>query len=601
MRKRPLFLFAAIFLAGMAHHRYRGVRELLLWKFSLGSLAGIAVLLGLFYELICGMKARNLKMATGRMLFLLVAFFLGCWKMDSAMEFRENYLSEIKDGGSYTIWGEVIKVEETSYGSMRLILSDCYIRLEEGNVACNDVLVYPSEELYQLGEIHKFTGKLNMFEEARNEGGFHSREFYQSQKIDLCMYASASEFLRESDMGIGLWLMEIREKLASVYEKYSSASVSGFLKGMLLGDKSDLEADLKTLFTNGGIAHILAISGLHVSIIGRGFYHFLRKRGFGFCEAGLAGTFLLLAYCFMIGSTMSAVRAVGMMLLFFLAQYIGRSYDMLNSLGFMVIVLLWENPFLLEYSGFWLSVMALLGVGYVGQVFSEVGQVCAEGGRGSAEVEKMSVEKGRVSAEVEKKVCVEGGRVSAEIEKKVSVEGGRVSAEVEKVSVAVGKVCTEVGKMSIGNSVGLGFFVKGLGVQMLPKFLMSVGTTLATLPIIAYCYYEIPLYAPLVNFLLLPVLTPIFICGLLGGLIGLVFQELTIFILWFGALGKWLTSILLLPCQWGLWLYEMVCSGIESLPFSLIITGKPSWEAIVLYYVLLFVGTFLFQKEMKKE
>ena len=400
MRKRPLFLSACVFLAGLVCCKYRSMI--------------LIIVLGawLCYECFCGIRSKRIKIAAGRSVLLLSAFILGNMHMQNELDFRNAYLSKMKDGNEVTVWGEIIKIETTSTGNPRLILSDCFVSLEEEVLPCNDVMVYPSSNRYQVGEIHKITGQLNLFEQARNEGGFDSRGFYQSQQIDFCIYLEKSQLLKAQSNEVESMLLSIKAALAKVYSTSTSERTAGFLAGMILGDRSGLEADLKQLFTNGGIAHILAISGLHVSIIGRSLYGAIRKRGVEFVTAGLLAGTILLMYCFMVGNGMSAVRAVGMMLLFFLAQMLGRSYDMLNALGAAVWFLLLENPFLIEYSGFWFSVSALIGVGFVGTTLSQL------------------VERGK-------------------------------------------------------------------GV------LMSVGITLTTLPIVAYCYYEIPLYSPLVNFILL--------------------------------------------------------------------------------------------------
>ena len=469
MRKRPLFLCACFFLTGLVCYRYQ--------RYELYFL----ILGWCIYELSYFRRYKKKMLLAGRCALLLSAFFLGVLHMTSEMTFREDYMSKIKDGEEITVWGEVIKTEFKEENSTNSIyLSNCFINRKGETIPCNDVIVYSSKDQFQIGEIHKITGELHIFPAARNEGGFDSRTYYQSQKIDFAIYEKERQLLAVEGRCWKEFILSLKKKIGQVYERHASARTAGFLSSMVLGDKSGLEKDLKDLFTDGGLAHILAISGLHVSIIGSGFYGILRKRGTGFRMAGVLSGMVLLAYCFMVGSGMSAVRAVGMMLIFFVAQMLGRSYDMLNSLGVMVLFLLWENPFLLEYSGFWFSVLALIGVGFVGSNWGRFG--------------------------------------------------------------------------------------------------MGVGITLTTLPLVALCYYEIPLYSPFTNFLLLPILTPIFVLALLGGLAGI----------WFPGLA----GLLLLPCEWGLGFYEWVCQVIEKLPYAIIISGKPNWGILVVYYAILFVGTY---------
>ena len=480
MRKRPLFLCAVVFLLGLISCRQN--RQELIWL----------VLIWLLYEWKISQKNKKKMLLAGRCVLLLSAFFLGFFHMSEEESFRQTYLTKMKNGQQVTVWGEVIKTE---FGERQnsIYLSDCVINLEGETFACNEVIVYSSKSRYFVGEIHKIKGEVQLFEGPGNEGGFDRRTYYQSLKIDFAVQEKQEVLLSAGENSVRQFLLSFKEKMGQVYQNHTTERAAGFLSGMILGDKSGLEKDLKDLFTDGGLAHILAISGLHVSIVGQGLYRILRNRRQGFLRSGVVAGLVLLAYCFMVGSGMSAVRAVGMMLLLFTAQFLGRSYDMLNSLGAMVLYLLWDNPFLIEYSGFWFSIMALIGVGYVGSIWG--------------------------------------------------------------------------------------------------KFGMSVGITLTTLPLVAMSYYEIPLYAPITNFLLLPLLTPIFTLALFAGITGAVSA------LWLGNGLGGLVTILLLPCQWGLQFYEWACGFIEGLPFSIIITGKPSEIEIGVYYAVLFLGTYYIKRK----
>lgn len=495
MRKRPLLLMACVFLAGIAYQRY--------------SLKIIAVvgLLCIIRDWWIGRKAQSIA--------VLSAFLLGIFCMWQEMEFRAAYMSKIEDGSRITVWGELIKFESTEYGN-RGILSDCYIRLDKETIPCNDIMMYTSKDQLQLGQIHKITGKVNMFSQARNEGNFDAFVYYQSLKID---FAVTEESCVQIGENTNLWrsaLYSIKMNIVHVYNICLSEKASGFYQAMVLGDKKDLDERVKDLFLLGGISHILAISGLHVSILGRGMYRILRRGGVGFGIAGMCGGTLLIFYCTMVGSSTSTIRAVGMMLLFFLAQWIGRSYDMLNALGGMVLVLLWDNPFLIENSGFWFSVMALIGVGFVGR---------------------------------------------------------ELSASKEYVDV----------KQKEGNRKWIKLLVNTNGLWM------SLGITLTTLPVTALSYFEVSLYSPLVNCIVLPLLTPIFVLVVLGGLLGIKISAYGVLVMLFQ------------PCEWMLMFYEWVCAFVSKLPASSIICGKPKWWQVVLYYLILFGGTYVIRQLSKME
>lgn len=499
MRKRPLAYIACVFLTGLVHQR-----------FDAKLMFGVIVLL-LLWEVWHGLKGRNFRSAAGRGVILLSAFLLGSLHMQREIDFREAYMSKIIDGCEVTVWGELVKTEITEYGH-RAFLSDCYIRLQAETMPCNDIVVYTSNDHFTIGQIYKITGKVNMFSEARNEGNFDSIGYYHSLKIDFAINEETSVLLNENANSCRGFLFSLRQEIGKVYDACLPQKAADFYQAMVLGDKADLQVELKGLFLIGGISHILAISGLHVSMIGRGMYRLLRCGGLGFGIAGLCGGMLLVSYCIMVGSSASTVRAVGMILLFFLAQWLGRSYDMLNSLGVMVLVLLWENPFLIENTGFWFSVTALLGVGYVGRYLIEY--------------------------------------------KKDALE---------KENRKIGKYID----------------LSGLW--------MSLGITLATLPVTALSYYEVPIYSPLVNFIVLPLLAPGFCLAVIGGLLGL----------WLPVHG--LVILLLQPCKWLLTFYEWVCSVVAKLPGASVICGKPEIWQVVLYYVVLFGGVYVLKYMREKK
>jgi len=486
MRKRPLLLCACVFLSGLVCQRY-------------DNLLFIIVLLGtMVTEIIIGINHKRIKSTAGRSIVLLSAFLLGMIHMQGEENFRNAYMSQVEDGNKVTIWGEIKKIESTDYG-IRMLLTDSYIHLEKEDVPCNDVMVYASSKHFRVGEIHKIIGKLHTFEQARNQGNFDAHVFYQSQKIDFSIWMEDSEYLGEKTNWIQEYMLIMKDRWKAVYEDCMERSAAGFFIAMVVGDREMLDDMTKELFALGGLSHILAISGLHVSMIGRGLYHRLRKCQLGFFPAGLLAGSVLAGYCIMVGDSMSTLRAVGMMYIFFLGQCMGKSYDMLNALGAMCLFLLFQNPFLIEYSGFWFSFTALLGVGFVGNTFSEVYEEMKKGKR----------------------------------------------------------------------------IWKGLG--------MSVGITLTTLPVVAACYYEIPLYSSLVNFVALPILTPVFVLAVCGGLVGLFFPAIA--------------KLLLFPCGLGYEFYIWLCKGVAELPFASIICGEPKPWVFVIYYLILSVGVVLLRRK----
>ncbi len=143
-----------------------------------------------------------------------------------------------------------------------------------------------------------------------------------------------------------------KKRLSDVYESAADERTAGLLKSMILGDKSSLDAEIKELYQENGIAHVLAISGLHVSLLGLGLYRLLRRGTGHFLLAGIPTIVLLLAYGYLTGTSVSTVRAVVMCVLFILAEILGRTYDMLTGLALSGLLITVLMPLQLRQSAF---------------------------------------------------------------------------------------------------------------------------------------------------------------------------------------------------------------------------------------------------------
>lgn len=153
---------------------------------------------------------------------------------------------------------------------------------------------------------------------------FPRKKYYRTQGIPACIWAEEAEPVnRNTDL--------LRERLRLLRKRWSETVLQilgekkgGILNAMLLGDKQKMDAEIKEQYQLNGIAHILAISGLHLSFVGLGFYRFVRRTSGSYLAGGLAGITFLLLYIAMIGCTVSAVRAVIMFCMQVGADMTGR-------------------------------------------------------------------------------------------------------------------------------------------------------------------------------------------------------------------------------------------------------------------------------------
>lgn len=251
-------------------------------------------------------------------------------------------------------------------GRTQIYLRTCQVRNEKVSFEEEKLLVYLAEPAeYAVGTDLSLSGIIYPIEEPTNPGQFDSKLYYQGKGIAYTVYAEYVQVQGVHPAPIRNGLLHIRKKIGQVYEQVLGTGDCELLKAMVLGEKEGLDADIKTLYQKSGISHLLAISGLHVSLVGLGVYRFWRRRTGSYAGAGIPSILFLCAYGWMTGASVSTVRAVAMCMLMILADLIGRTYDMLTAVGVAALLLMCTNPLSVRQSGFLLSFGAVLAIALI--------------------------------------------------------------------------------------------------------------------------------------------------------------------------------------------------------------------------------------------
>ncbi len=217
----------------------------------------------------------------------------------------------------------------------------------------------------KIGSTVCIEGKVQSFPTASNPGEFNAAGYYQV--LGLSYRLVNASVLKESE-NYSLYhegLYQLRRRLEAVYDRLMSEKYASVMKAVVLGNKSELDAESKLLYQKSGISHILAISGLHITLIGMGLYKLLKKCNIPMPLRVAVAIAVMLAYGDMVGMSSSAYRAIFMFVMKLIAELLGRTYDMLTALAVAAVTLVLEQPLYLENAGFLLSFGAILGVGCV--------------------------------------------------------------------------------------------------------------------------------------------------------------------------------------------------------------------------------------------
>ncbi len=447
------------------------------------------------------------------------------------------------DGTESLLEGTVTRVSVKN-GWLILELGD----VEAGGYALRKVPVYLDAERFDAGEIRignrvSVQGEFALFETARNPGEFDYRRYYWSLKMSYRVFGDS---LRVTDSGYHCCregLRRLSEHAAMVLDSIVSEEDAGVLRAVILGDRTALPEEVRSLYQRSGIAHMLAVSGLHLTLVSLAAYGLIRRLGAGYGSAALTGGVLLTAYAILSGCGSSVIRALIMALCGFLAAWLGRTCDLLTALGLSALVIAWDSPYGLSQAGVQLSFAALVGIGGLAPCLEKIQGVDRKSGRNDPE----SPEKGADR---------NGQETGKDAKKRRETEAqGRIRRVSTKAAQA---------------------------------FRVSVSMQLVTIPLILYHFFQIPLYSMFLNLIVVP------FAGILvgSGAAGIVVGSFSL------AGGRFAAGGACAVLRW----YEWCCRIFEKLPGSALIAGRPEiWQMGASYGILagaVGAGMWLMREDM---
>lgn len=309
--------------------------------------------------------------------FLFVAgMFAGVFRMGAEQTVfsreEEFFREEYEDG--VVLQGTVQSVKEKD-GTLEVVLKNCETEDADGETL-RSVLCYLNEdsEFPAVGEKIRVFGEGKAADPARNPGVFDHQLYCRAKGISGIIYADGYTGMGGKAHIVSDSLYRIRRQFSGRLKLIALPEDAGILSAVLLGEKEDLDSAVYELYRKNGISHLLAISGLHISIVGLGIWKLFRKGGAGFWISGIFAGGFLIAYGMMVGSGPSVVRAVSMAGLSFLAAAAGRTYDLPTAMCIPALGLLLTHPYLLTQASFQLSFLAVISLVYPGRLFSARGE-----------------------------------------------------------------------------------------------------------------------------------------------------------------------------------------------------------------------------------
>lgn len=197
---------------------------------------------------------------------------------------------------------------------------------------------------------------------TRNYKGFNYKNYLKTMKVYGTIKSEKIKIISEAkrwrvDVVLNNISIQIKEKIKQCYNK----ELQGIILGVLLGDTSNIEDEVKDQFSKSNISHVLAVSGMHVSYIIFLIVSITNKM----CSKRTGNIFvcaILIFYMICTGLSISVIRACIMGILTILSFNFYRKNNTVNNIAISALILLIDNPFNIYSISFLLTFGGTMGI-----------------------------------------------------------------------------------------------------------------------------------------------------------------------------------------------------------------------------------------------
>lgn len=326
-------------------------------KWVIYGLTGNLLMIGILFQ---NKNFQNLK----SLLFDVLIFVIGFISLQLSGHLnRNNHFSFIKNG--IALEGKILSLEKTT-NAFRL-----NIKVIKGHDENNtNVPVFGKLQVYtkdvselQIGAKVSLPAKFEKIEQYNNPDIFNYGKFLSHQNIHHSTFLSANEIKIIKKPPLILHLINISKAyIRSKFETHLNHEVtSGIANALIIGERKALQDDVRQLFINNGLAHLLAISGMHVGIILLIFRFVTHWIPFSTLRIVLV-IIMVWIYIMLTGMQIPAIRAGFMLTVYQIGILLNRNTRSLNNVFFSALVLLCIEPKMLFQISFQLSFCAMISI-----------------------------------------------------------------------------------------------------------------------------------------------------------------------------------------------------------------------------------------------
>ena len=302
-------------------------------------------------------------------------------------------IRSLSDGSRVTIEGRVFReVERELYGDRLYVAVER--AAEQGAPMAHRSgairIVVPTGGGYRLGDEIRFTAPLHFPRNYGNPGEFDYAALMAREGIDATMTgairrapASASSRRRLTEpttpQVIGhrstfpaSEIESIRVRIGEFFDRNLAYPENAEMRALVIGDRGQIGEPLRNTFARTGMAHLLVISGLHLSIVAGAMFAAIRlammilpalaSRGYANKAAAIGAILAVASYASIAGHHVSTIRALVMVLAYMIAVTIDRAREVPAALALAAIVICVALPGSTADIGFQLSFVSVIGI-----------------------------------------------------------------------------------------------------------------------------------------------------------------------------------------------------------------------------------------------
>ncbi|MDR1418120.1 MAG: ComEC family competence protein [Endomicrobium sp.] len=289
-------------------------------------------------------------------LSIIILNYMGYFSIQN----RSDIFKLFRDNKNILVEGKVISEPYISRKLRKFVLETSSIN--DVKIKEKVLVNAPSGYLVKYGDIISVRGKLYRPVAPKDSSKFNYQKYLERNEIFFVLKIYSFEYITSKPNIIKKLAIEFKNDIVNKIDKYFSYPNSVILKSLVIGDKTSLDQNIKNVFSDSGVIHILVVSGLHVGFIGIIILFVVKLFYIPLNKASLISLPLIFFYVISTGANPPAVRAAIMLACIFIPLALNREPLIYNSISLSALIILMLDPQELFLASFQMSYLATLGI-----------------------------------------------------------------------------------------------------------------------------------------------------------------------------------------------------------------------------------------------